>query len=339
MSRCIQLAKLGAGNVAPNPMVGSVLVYNNRIIGEGFHEKYGAQHAEVNCINSVIEKDIQYIEKSILFVSLEPCAHKGKTPPCVNLILEKKIPHVVIGCRDSFEKVNGKGIQKLLNDSVKVEVGVLENECLNLNKTFFNFHEKKRPFIILKWAQTKDGFIAHENRKPLKISNEITNILVHKWRAYRAGIAVGINTVLKDNPILNVRNWIGNNPVRIIIDIDLEIAEESNVYNDYASTVIINRHKNEMLKNIEFYKMLEKETPINAVLRYTYEKNIQSIIIEGGAKTINGFVKENFWDEAVIIKNRSLKIGKGIFAPILENEIHLNTKNIFTDKIEFYKRK
>ncbi len=339
MYRCIQLAKLGAGNVAPNPMVGAVLVYNNRIIGEGFHEKYGAQHAEVNCINSVAENDIQYIEKSILFVSLEPCAHTGKTPPCVNLILEKKIPHVVIGCRDSFEKVNGLGIEKLINASVKVEVGVLENECLSLNKTFFHFHENKRPFIILKWAQTQDDFIAHENGAPLKISNEITNTIVHKWRAHNAGIAVGYNTVLNDNPFLDVRNWIGNNPVRIIIDIDIKIDGKANVYNEYARTVIINKQRNEIHKNIEFYKMLDLEEPINTILRYAYEKNIQSIIIEGGAKTINAFVEVNLWDEAVIIKNSSLIIGKGIFAPILKNGILLHTENIFTDRIEFYKRK
>ncbi len=223
MQRCLGLAKLGAGHVAPNPMVGAVLVYNDRIIGEGYHQQYGKAHAEVNCINSVKEDDIQLIEKSTLYVSLEPCAHYGKTPPCADLIIAKKIPTVVIACRDTYEEVNGRGIDKLKAANVNVIVGVLEKDAIELNKRFFTFYTKHRPYIILKWAQSNDGKIANADHSRVFISNEESNRLVHKWRSEEAAILVGTNTALYDDPELTTRLWTGNNPIRLVIDMEVKL--------------------------------------------------------------------------------------------------------------------
>jgi diaminohydroxyphosphoribosylaminopyrimidine deaminase / 5-amino-6-(5-phosphoribosylamino)uracil reductase len=338
MLRCIELAKLGAGNVAPNPMVGAVLVYNERIIGEGYHKQYGQAHAEVNCVNSVNDENKNLISNSTLFVSLEPCAHTGKTAPCVDLIMAHKIPHVVIGCRDSFEKVNGKGIEKLIAAGIKVDVGILENDCKNLNKYFFTFYEKQRPYIILKWAQTYDGFIAKENNEAIKISNEQVNVLVHKCRTKTAAILVGTKTIEFDNPFLTARKWEGKNPIRFVIDVDLKLSLKSNVFNDDAHTIILNKHKEEKNGNILFYKMDEKERLLNAFVRCCIEQKINAVIIEGGTKTINEFISANLWDEAMVITNTEMKLCKGIQAPILKNEKLFETKNILTNKIDFYKQ-
>jgi diaminohydroxyphosphoribosylaminopyrimidine deaminase / 5-amino-6-(5-phosphoribosylamino)uracil reductase len=338
MYRCIELAQLGAGNVAPNPMVGTVLVYNERIIGEGYHMQFGKAHAEVNCLNAVQENDKQHIHKSILFVSLEPCAHTGKTPPCVNMILENKIPHVVIGCRDSFEKVNGKGIDKLKAAGVKVDIGILEKECISLNKYFFTFYEKKRPYIILKWAQTMDGFISDEKSNPIKISNEATNIAVHKWRIETASILVGTKTIETDNPFLTSRKWEGKNPIRFVVDIRLKLPKQSNVFNNDAQTIIINNFKSAKEDDLLFFKIEKNETVLQAMVRCCNEEKVNAVMVEGGAKTINEFIAEDLWDEAIIITNTKMKIGKGIKSPILQNETIFESKNILTDKIDFYKQ-
>jgi diaminohydroxyphosphoribosylaminopyrimidine deaminase / 5-amino-6-(5-phosphoribosylamino)uracil reductase len=338
MLRCIELAQLGAGNVAPNPLVGAVLVYEGKIIGDGYHTKYGQAHAEVNCINSVAEENIELISKSILYVSLEPCAHFGKTPPCVDLILKYKIPHIVIGCTDSFEKVNGKSIEKLKDAEVNVEVGILEKECIKLNKQFFTFYTKKRCYIILKWAQTNDGFIAKKNGKPTKISNDFTNKYVHKLRGETPAILVGKNTVLKDNPSLTTRLWRGKNPVRLIIDSNLELGNYCNVFNEEAPTIIINKKKHEAIGNIIFYKVPEGKTIIEAIIECLYEQQINAVIIEGGAITLQHFIDKNLWDEAIVITNTATAIKTGISSPILKGSILLHTKNIFTDRIDFYKQ-
>jgi diaminohydroxyphosphoribosylaminopyrimidine deaminase / 5-amino-6-(5-phosphoribosylamino)uracil reductase len=338
MHRCLTLAQLGAGNVAPNPLVGAVLVYEDTIIGEGYHQQFGEAHAEVNCINSVKEKHRNLIDKSTLYVSLEPCAHYGKTPPCVDLILQYKIPHVVIGCSDSFEKVNGAGIQKLLAAGVKVEQSILEKESRNINKHFFTFQEKKRPYIILKWAQTNDGFIAAEDSSPIKISNEYTNKIVHKLRSEYATILVGKNTVHHDNPFLTTRLWIGKNPVRVIIDETLMLESNFNVFNEEATTIIINRKKNETLGSNIFYKVDEQTSIVEGVLKCLNEQQLTSIIIEGGTKTIQYFVEASLWDEAIIITNESLALKTGISSPTLQNEILLHTATIFNDSIAFYKQ-
>ena len=242
MGRCIQLAKLGLGNVAPNPMVGAVLVYGNKIIGEGYHQKYGEAHAEVNCINSVSEKNKSLIEKSTIYVSLEPCSHYGKTPPCADLIIQNKIRKVVIGIKDIYKEVDGAGIQKLQNADLEVITGVLENECHDLNKRFFTFHQKKRPYIILKWTQSANGNIGLNGERIL-ISNDYSNRLVHKWRSEEASILVGTNTALIDNPSLTARLWEGNNPVRIVIDKELKLPADLKIFNNKATTFIFNSSK------------------------------------------------------------------------------------------------
>jgi diaminohydroxyphosphoribosylaminopyrimidine deaminase / 5-amino-6-(5-phosphoribosylamino)uracil reductase len=339
MQRCIELAKLGAGNVAPNPLVGAVLVCDGKIIGEGFHAKYGEAHAEINCINSVTEENISLISKSILYVSLEPCAHFGKTPPCVDFILKHKIPYVVIGCTDSFEKVNGTGIQKLKAQGVKVELGILEKECRIVNKIFFTFQEKKRPYIILKWAQTNDDFIALEDGEPIKISNNFTNKYVHKLRAETPAILVGKNTVQKDNPSLTTRLWKGKNPVRIIVDSNLELKNYFNVFNDKTTSItIINKKQHETIGNIILYKVAEGKTITQGIIACLYEKQISAVIIEGGATTFQHFIDENVWDEAIVITNTAMAIKTGISSPILKGSILLHTENVFTDRIDFYKQ-
>ncbi len=338
MLRCIELAQLGAGNVAPNPLVGAVLVHEGKIIGEGFHEKYGEAHAEVNCLRSVRQEDAALISKSILYVSLEPCAHFGKTPPCVDLILQHKIPHVVIGSTDSFVKVNGKGIEKLIVAGVKVEVGILERECRTLNKYFFTFQEKKSPYIILKWAQTNDGFIASEDGTPIKISNDFTNKYVHKLRAETAAILVGKNTVQNDNPSLTTRLWKGSNPVRIIVDTNLELENDLCVFNNEAPTIIINKKKSETIGNFIFYKVGEETTIIHGIMACLYEQKLNAVMIEGGAKTLQHFIDANLWDEAIVITNKTMTIKTGISSPSLKGDILLHTNNIFTDRIDFYKQ-
>lgn len=336
MQRCIELAQLGAGNVAPNPMVGAALVYNGKIIGEGYHQKFGEPHAEVNCIASVQEPDRYLIKNCTLYVSLEPCAHFGKTPPCADLIIKQQIQHVVIGCRDTFEKVNGAGISKLIAAGIKVEVGILEDECIELNKRFFTFHQKKRPYIILKWAQSSDGFIAGEDLKKSKISNPYTDRLTHKWRSQEGAILVGSNTIKTDNPNLTTRNWIGKNPVRIVIDETLKMAVDANVFNLDADTIIINRILSAVEGNVEFYKINKQQSAVEAVLACLYKRQINSVIIEGGTKTLQFFIDTGFWDEARIITNNALFIYKGVNAPLFQDNKILSSNNIFNDRIDFF---
>ena len=338
MHRCLQLAKLGAGNVAPNPKVGAVLVYENEIIGEGYHQQYGQVHAEVNCINNVSDAHQSLIEKSTLYVSLEPCAHYGKTPPCADLIIKNKIPNVVVACRDSYKEVDGKGIQKLQQAGVNVIVGILEKEALELNKRFFTFHTKQRPYIILKWAQSKDGKIAKEDFSAVKISNEITNRLVHKWRSEEAGILVGTNTALHDNPSLTNRLWEGNNPVRLVIDLQLKLPLSLLLFDGTVKTIVFNRVKQEMQNGIVFHKLPDAENIIPDFLNALYQLNIQSVLVEGGAKLLQSFIDQNCWDEARTITNEALTIGDGINAPQLKNNVLKNTEIINDDLISFYQR-
>ena len=336
MKRCIELAELGAGNVAPNPMVGAVLVYNNKIIGEGYHEKFGEPHAEVNCITSVQESDRHLIKDSTLYVSLEPCAHFGKTPPCADLIIQQNIQHIVIGCRDSFEKVNGAGVSKLVAAKIKVEIGILERECKDLNRRFFTFHNKKRPYIILKWAQSNDDFIAGENFTKTKISNIYTDHLVHKWRSQEAAILVGSNTIKTDNPSLTIRLWTGKNPVRVIIDESIKLAENVAVFNQDADTIVINRSLSAVKNNVEFYKINEDQSATEAVLECLYKRQINSVFIEGGTKTLQYFINAGLWDEARVITNTTLFLNKGVSTPLLNGQTIISSLNIFTDRIDFF---
>ena len=327
---------MGAGYVAPNPMVGAVLVYNDRIIGEGFHQQYGQAHAEVNCINSVAEENKQFIEKSTLYVSLEPCVHFGKTPPCANLIIKNNIPKVVIACRDSYNEVNGKGIEKLTAADVDVTVGILEDEAIALNKRFFTFHQQQRPYIILKWAQSNDEKIAAASNERIFISNACSNRLVHQWRSEEAAIMVGTNTALKDNPALTTRLVAGNNPVRLVIDMDLKLPASLQLFDGVVKTFVFNAVKQEEDEMFSFYKVDKKEKIIPQVLSVLYQQKIQSVLVEGGAKLLQSFIDENLWDEARVITNVEMVIGKGIDAPVLANKKLIKEEISGTDKIEYF---
>ncbi|MBL7743449.1 MAG: bifunctional diaminohydroxyphosphoribosylaminopyrimidine deaminase/5-amino-6-(5-phosphoribosylamino)uracil reductase RibD, partial [Chitinophagaceae bacterium] len=314
MNRCLQLAEMGAGNVAPNPLVGAVLVHEGRIIGEGYHEKYGQAHAEVNCIKQAVQNGFEnLIAYSTLYVSLEPCAHFGKTPPCADLIIQYKIPRAVIGCRDPFKEVNGKGIEKLKAAGVEVETGVLEKECRELNKRFFTFHTAHRPYIILKWAQTADGFMAppppkrgiiaseylkesfkiEDSKAPpsegfgearLLISNEYTNRLVHKWRSEEASIMVGTNTALHDDPELTTRLWPGHSPVRLVVDMSLRLPSFLHVFDRKAKTIVFNTVKHEEQGDLIYYQVTEDVSLVHQVVNALYQLKLQSVLVEGGAR-------------------------------------------------------
>lgn len=348
MHRCLELAQLGAGNVAPNPMVGAVLVYNDRIIGEGYHRQYGKAHAEPNCIASVKDEDKHLIEKSTLYVSLEPCAHFGKTPPCADLIVEKKIPKVVIGCRDPFVLVNGKGIEKLKAANVEVELGILEKECKELNKRFFTFHTQHRPYGILKWAQTFDGKIANEDYSRIQISNEHTNRIVHKWRSEEMAIAVGTNTALFDDPELTTRLSPGKNPIRIVVDMNLRLPKSLELFNSKTPTIVFNAKKHtlplekisiEELRQIGtgFYQVTEDISLVHQMMNALYRMNIQSLLIEGGSYLLQSFIDEEMWDETREITNEQLSIGAGLPAPVLKNGALQSSEQIFSDVIRIYK--
>lgn len=336
MRRCLELAKLGAGHVAPNPMVGSVLVYEDRIIGEGYHQIYGKAHAEVNCISSVKEEDKHLIEKSVIYVSLEPCAHFGKTPPCADFIIRHKIPTVVVGCRDPFEQVDGKGIEKLEKAGINVITGVLENECKELNRRFFTFHTKQRPYIILKWAQSKNHKIANADFSRVLISNAYSNRLVHKWRSEEAGIMVGTNTALQDDPALNTRNWTGPNPVRLVVDMNLRLPSTLKIFDKQQRTIIFNAVKDEEQENLVYYKIEKEPSFVKALLKACYKLNIQSILIEGGNKLAESFINEHLWDEARVIENSELIIDNGLRAPLLSNHKLISSEAIATDIVSYY---
>ncbi|RTL59381.1 MAG: bifunctional diaminohydroxyphosphoribosylaminopyrimidine deaminase/5-amino-6-(5-phosphoribosylamino)uracil reductase RibD [Sphingobacteriales bacterium] len=333
MHRCIELAKLGAGKVAPNPMVGAVLVYDGKIIGEGYHQQYGGPHAEVNAIKGTAD---DLIRQSTLYVSLEPCAHYGKTPPCADLIIEKKIPKVVIGCRDPFIEVNGKGIEKLKAAGVEVELGILEHECKELIKRFFTFHIQHRPYIILKWAETADGFIGNTDHSRLLISNQYTNRLVHQWRSEEAAILVGTNTALYDNPELMVRLAEGNNPVRLVVDMDLSLPPQLKLFDKQSKTIVFNTVKHEEQENLLYYQITGDVSIVHQIANALYYLKLQSVLVEGGAKLLQSFIDEGYWDEARVITNTALKSKEGIKSPQLVHHLLAKEENILTDTIRYY---
>lgn len=332
LSRCIQLAKNGLGSTYPNPLVGSVIVHNGKIIGEGWHRKAGEPHAEVHAVNSV--KDKSLLKESTIYVSLEPCSHFGKTPPCCDLIIAHKIPKVVIGTIDPFSKVAGTGIQRLRENGCEVTVGVLEKECLELNKRFFTFHNKKRPYIILKWAESRDGFIApltKDTKAPVWISNEYSRQLVHQWRAEEEAILVGTQTVLDDNPKLDVRDWTGKNPTRIVLDRHGKIDSNYLVNNGKTKTVVITEQENLTIGENVSVEMITFDTQLSQkIVEIVYRLGCQSIIIEGGRQTLQTFIDDRLWDEARVFVSDTI-LEKGIPAPQL-NRIGKTTK-IKTDQL------
>ena len=333
MQKCLEFALKGRRNVSPNPMVGCVIVYNDEIIGLGYHQEYGSYHAEMNAISTV--KDKSLLKKSTLYVNLEPCAHFGKTPPCANLIIEHKIPKVVIGCTDTFTKVSGNGIKKMRIGGVEVIVGVLEKESRELNTRFFTFHEKKRPYIILKWAESKDRFIAPSNHKePFWMTSKESKKSVHKWRAEEDAILVGRITAEKDNPSLTVRETKGKNPIRIVIDKNLKLSSNLNLFNKHSKTIIFNTIKTEKKTNNNFVKIDFNNLIIN-ILKHLYKEKVQSLIVEGGRKTLQSFIDLKLWDEArIFTTNKELK--DGLRSPILKGEAIKETE-IQGDKLSYYK--
>ncbi|MGV3697169.1 bifunctional diaminohydroxyphosphoribosylaminopyrimidine deaminase/5-amino-6-(5-phosphoribosylamino)uracil reductase RibD [Flavobacterium sp.] len=335
IKRCIELARNGLGTTYPNPMVGSVIVHNGKIIGEGWHRKSGEAHAEVNAINSV--KDQSLLSKSTVYVSLEPCSHFGKTPPCCDLIIRHNIPNVVVGTLDPHSKVAGAGIQRLQEHGVGVTVGILEKECSELNKRFFTFHNKKRPYIVLKWAESPDGFIApvsKDKQEPVWISNVYSRQLVHKWRSEEQAILVGTKTVLDDNPKLDVRDWEGENPIRVVLDRSGKIPNHLFVKDRTVKTIIITEQENlTSSENCIYENAIFDDELTKNIVHILYKYGIQSIIIEGGRQTLQSFIDDNLWDEArVFIGNKHLK--KGVKAPDLDADFQ--AKKIKGDQLKLY---
>jgi diaminohydroxyphosphoribosylaminopyrimidine deaminase/5-amino-6-(5-phosphoribosylamino)uracil reductase len=330
IARCIELAKNGLGTTYPNPMVGSVIVFENKIIGEGWHKKAGEPHAEVNAINSV--KDKSLLQKATIYVSLEPCSHFGKTPPCCDLILQNKIPNVVIGTVDPNIQVAGKGIKKLIEAGTNVTVGVLEEQCNELNKRFFTFHQKKRPYIILKWAESRDGFLSPKEKiekKPVWITNIYSRQLVHKWRSEEQAILVGTQTVIDDNPKLDVRDWKGTNPVRIVLDQNNRIPKDSAVFDNQIKTIVFSKSKSETKKENTIFEVIDfEQNIIPQLLLVLQQHQIQSVIIEGGKKTLQTFIDADIWDEARVFIG-TINFKTGTQAPLIGHRA--STKRFIED--------
>ena len=302
MRRCIELAKNGLCNVSPNPMVGAVIVCDGRIIGEGYHIRCGEAHAEVNAIHSV--KDESLLKRSTIYVSLEPCSHYGKTPPCADLIIEKQIPRIVIGCQDPFSEVAGRGIQKLRDAGREVTVGVLEEECKSLIRRFITFNTLHRPFITLKWAESADHFIDIERTdgKPVSLSSPLTSMLVHKKRAEADAIMVGRRTALLDNPSLTVRNWYGHNPIRVVLDRTLSLPNDSQIFDGNVPTLIFTEKQQPEKKNITYITINFNHNPLKQIMEALYQRKIQSLLVEGGRQLLQSFIDNELWDEAYIEK-------------------------------------
>jgi diaminohydroxyphosphoribosylaminopyrimidine deaminase/5-amino-6-(5-phosphoribosylamino)uracil reductase len=327
MKRCLQLAANGLPAAMPNPSVGAVIVHNDVIIGEGFTSAYGGSHAEVNAIGSVADESL--LHKATIYVSLEPCSHFGKTPPCSDLIVKHKIPKVVIGTIDPFAKVAGRGIQKLKDAGCEVILNVLKDECIASNKRFFTFHQHKRPYIILKWAQTQDGFIdkIRQENDPVQ-PNWITNLyarqLVHKWRSEEAAILVGTNTAITDNPKLNTRDWHGNHPVRVVLDKSLRIPENYALFDESIKTIVLTEQKKAATENLVFETINFSENVAQQICDVLHKHHLQSVIIEGGKQTLQTFIDANLWDEARIFTGNS-SFQQGIEAPQLQGTLQTAT--------------
>ncbi len=336
MYRCIELARRGAGLVAPNPLVGAVLVKNDRIIGEGWHQRYGEAHAEVHALAANTPDGDP---DKTLYVSLEPCAHYGKTPPCADLIVHHRIARVVIGGRDPFDKVNGKGIEKLRAAGIRVTEAVLENECRELNARFFTFHEKKRPYIILKWAETADGFIAAKaGTGRLLISNAYSNRLVHSWRREEAAILAGTNTILLDNPELTNRLTPGPSPVRLVLDRNLRLPDFLRVFDGSQPTIVLNEKREGRTTAVDYHKIRTDIPLAAAIANACHHLQLQSVLVEGGARLLESFIETDLWDEIRIIRNTQLKTGEGLAAPLLPPAALKKEIQLGTDLLQWYSR-
>jgi diaminohydroxyphosphoribosylaminopyrimidine deaminase / 5-amino-6-(5-phosphoribosylamino)uracil reductase len=330
MQRAFELALLGVGHVSPNPRVGCLIVHDGKIIGEGWHQKYGEAHAEVNAVRSV--QDQSLLKSSTVYVNLEPCSHFGKTPPCADLLIQHQAKKVVIANVDTNPLVGGEGIKKLQGAGIEVVTGVLEKQGHEWNKRFFTFVEKQRPYIILKWAQTADGFVAHTNYESKWISNDYSRQLVHKWRSEEDAVLVGTRTAGHDNPTLTVREWTGRNPVRIVLDRFLRLPEKLNLFDRTQKTICYNVLKHEEHPNLSLIRVDEKDF-IQHVVKDLYKQKIQSVIIEGGAQTLNLFIEAGLWDEARIITS-ARNFHQGINAPVISGKVELK-QDIFGDELRW----
>ena len=340
MKRCLELAEMGNGQVSPNPLVGCVIVSGGKIIGEGYHQKYGQAHAEVNAIRSVTdrygEQAVELLKNAVAYVSLEPCAHFGKTPPCADLLIRHQLKKVVIGNRDPFPDVDGKGIEKLKNAGIEVVSGVLEDECFEVNRRFFTRIAQQRPYIILKWARTANGYFAPKNSVQQWISGPLSKKLVHKWRTEEDAILVGKQTAIADNPALSAREWPGKNPIRIAIDRKLEIPADSQLYNADAKTIIFNEQKTSVEGNIHFIEMEDMQYYLPQKIAYQlYLMDIQSIIVEGGANMLNQFISAELWDEARVFNSAS-SWDTGIHSPVINGNI-MSVIQVDKDQLTIYK--
>jgi len=346
MHRCLQLASNGKRYTHPNPMVGAVIVYDGKIIGEGYHREYGKAHAEVNAVNSV--KDKSLLSKSTIYVSLEPCSHYGKTPPCSQLIIDSKIPKVVVASLDPYPKVSGRGIKMLRDAGIEVVTGVLERESRRLNKEFFTAQTKGRPYIYLKWAQTSDGFIDKKRREgdpvePTPISNELTKLLVHQLRSQVGAIMIGTNTALKDNPSLTTRLWYGQNPVRVVLDRNRRIPENYDLFNNKVKTIVFSEKVQSGLQvdNITYIPLAFDDSLIPSMLKELNKRKINSVLVEGGAMLLKSFIESNCWDEA-LIEISDTRFVEGVKAPLITGNVIKNERIMFSqtlrlENVENYK--
>ena len=335
MQRCLDLAQNAKGHTAPNPMVGAVLVYNDRIIGEGWHHYYGGDHAEVNCLKNVAEADRHFIPESTLYVNLEPCAHQGITPPCAARLIKEGIKKVIIANSDPFELVNGTGITLLKEAGIAVETGLMEKEGLGLNRRFFCFHQQKRPYIILKWAQTADGFIAPADRSRLQITGPESQQLLHRWRTEEAAILVGNTTAMNDNPQLTSRLHEGRQPLRIVLDRQMQIPHTHHNFDNTAATWIINEQHEWLEGNIHYVQLKFDDTVIAQLMAHLYKNKILSLIVEGGAALLHSFLQTGLWDEARIFTGNT-SLGDGIPAPHPGNGSLAYTSGIGGDNLRFF---
>lgn len=332
MKRCIELAENGLGMTYPNPVVGCVIIRNGRIISEGWHQKAGEAHAEVNAVNKIKDKEI--LKECEIYVSLEPCSHFGKTPPCSDMIVRYGFKRVIVGISDPNSKVNGQGIKRMRDAGIEVKVGVLENECAELNKRFFCFHQNKRPYIILKWAQTADGFMAAENHVQKWITNQYSKQLVHLWRSQEQSVLVGYNTAKIDNPQLNLRLWSGNQPVRAVIDRDLSLDSKLHLFDGSQQTIIFSDKEDSSRPDViqlKFDENLEE-----SILEELYKSGLQSVIIEGGRITLDGFINKGLWDEARIFSSSESWVS-GIKAPWIEGRL-IEQKMIGSDSLKIFRK-
>lgn len=342
MQRCLELASLGMGSVSPNPLVGCVIVSEGKIIGEGYHEKIGEAHAEVNAVKAVFDKygdeAAGLLARATAYVSLEPCAHFGKTPPCADLLIRHQLKKVVIGNRDPFEAVDGKGIEKLKDAGIEVISGLLEEACSQLNRRFFTRILKQRPYLILKWARTANGYFAPIGDEQRWISSSLSKRLVHKWRTEEDAVIVGKRTALVDNPQLNAREWPGRNPIRILIDRNLEIPAEHHLYDDAAKTIIFNELKTDVEGNVHFIQMEDMQYYLPQKIAFQlYLMDIQSVIIDGGANLLEQFINAGLWDEARVFTS-SVSWTEGVLSPQI-NGVITEVQQIGNDQLSIYQNK